>query len=369
MRGVNMVSAGINRVGLSDRISAAGNGTGNGSSGEMGIEVRFEWTRGQSKRLDRHRSAGQKALGKRNSVSDVHTAVRTRRSRRNMGENSGGLQDKSVSRDAPRRSGESRRSLDGPVRDSRANSITSASTSEEAHQSLKASGLGIPQEVIREDDGEDSDPEDSETPWSCTLFVSSIPSNPSLLWEKEHGGSVGEHRGSSSHLSHLSASDSAHGPDSTPRPNSSQGRPITPTPASTKSRPDPPGTLLKLKVGALSPAPHHPKVVAQLKVPFPLPDIEVENARIRKRVVTPAGVSRPAADDRPMSRGGVGSRSGASGPFGGGGAGVSEAESTVLTAEEIKDVLSCTAFWVVVREGFGGVGKEKRKGDGWRIRG
>ena len=178
-------------------------------------------------------------------------------------------------------------------------------------------------------------------------------------------------RGSSSRLSHLSASESAHGPGLTARPTSSQGRPTTPTRASTKSRPDPPGTLLKLKVGALSPAPHHPKVVAQLKVPFPLPDIEVENARIRKRVVTPAGVSRPAVDDRPMSRGGVGSRSGTNGPFGSGGSGArfSEAESTVLTAEEIKDVVSSTALWLVVREGFGGVGRVSRKGDGaWRIR-
>ena len=40
----------------------------------------------------------------------------------------------------------------------------------------------------------------------------------------------------------------------------------------------------------------------------------------------------------------------------------------LLTAEEIKDMLSCTAFWLVVREGFGGVGKVNRKGDGWRIR-
>ena len=41
----------------------------------------------------------------------------------------------------------------------------------------------------------------------------------------------------------------------------------------------------------------------------------------------------------------------------------------ILTAEEIKDVVCCTGLWLVVREGFGGVGKEKRKGDGWRIRG
>ena len=40
----------------------------------------------------------------------------------------------------------------------------------------------------------------------------------------------------------------------------------------------------------------------------------------------------------------------------------------VLTAEEIKDVVSCTGLWVIVREGYGGLAK-KRKGDGWMIRG
>ena len=44
-------------------------------------------------------------------------------------------------------------------------------------------------------------------------------------------------------------------------------------------------------------------------------------------------------------------------------------EGLVLTAEEIKDVVSSTALWLVVREGFGGVGRVSRKGDGgWRIR-
>ena len=41
----------------------------------------------------------------------------------------------------------------------------------------------------------------------------------------------------------------------------------------------------------------------------------------------------------------------------------------LLSAEEIKDVVCCTALWVVVREAFGGVGRVTRKGDGWRIRG
>lgn len=401
MRGVNMVGAQMGKVGgLSDRFPIVANGNGHGGGGEMGVEVRFEWVRGQSKNQDKRKSTtGQAALGKRFSVTEEQNVLRSRRSRRSMGENVGaGQREKSKSRDPPvRRSGESRRSIDGPLtrereRDSRTNSITSATVSEEAQQALKAAGLGIPPGIEEDDEGEESDPEDSETPWSCTLIVSSIPSNPITLWENEVSGSAGgEHmRGSSSRLSHVSASEHAHA-HAHARPTSSQGRPVTPTPAG-KTRSDAPGTLLKLKIGALSPAPHHPKVVAQLKVPFPLPDVEVETARVMKRVVTPAGVSRPAPDEgraRPMSRssgggggGAVGarpvSRSGNGGrggsPFRGGGMGGNRSggdgvETTVLTAEEIKDVLSCTAFWVVVREGFGGVGKEKRKGDGWRIRG
>ena len=54
---------------------------------------------------------------------------------------------------------------------------------------------------------------------------------------------------------------------------------------------------------------------------------------------------------------------------GAGGSGGSPGEGLILTAEEIKDVVSSTALWLVVREGFGGVGRVSRKGDGsWRIR-
>ncbi|KII90115.1 hypothetical protein PLICRDRAFT_138582 [Plicaturopsis crispa FD-325 SS-3] len=132
------------------------------------------------------------------------------------------------------------------------------------------------------DDGEESDPEDSETPWTCSLRMSRV--------------------------------------------NSASTPPV------------------KTKVATLSPTPHHPKVVALLKVPFPLPDIAVDRLAIERRVVTPQGLLvRPstAGADRGL----------------------------ILTAEEIKDIVSTTGLWLVVREGFGGVGKVSRKGDGWRIRG
>ncbi|KAL0057323.1 hypothetical protein AAF712_016040 [Marasmius tenuissimus] len=130
-------------------------------------------------------------------------------------------------------------------------------------------------------DGEDSDPEDSETPWGCTVKVR-------RLVAAAGGGKSGP---------------------------------------------------VKVKAGTLSPTPHHPKVVAMLKVPFPLPDVEVDKLNLRKREV---GKVIPPANP--------------------------ESGGMVLTAEEIKDVICSTGLWVVVREGFGGVGKVSRKGDGWRIR-
>ena len=71
---------------------------------------------------------------------------------------------------------------------------------------------------------------------------------------------------------------------------------------------------MRVKVAGVVPTPHHPKVVALLKVPFPLPDIEVERVNVRKRIITPAGVARPAthADERPGTANGSGNGNGAS---------------------------------------------------------
>ncbi|EJD04880.1 uncharacterized protein FOMMEDRAFT_18603 [Fomitiporia mediterranea MF3/22] len=394
MRGVGMVGAGIGMSGLAERAGGGIPGSSMGSSGngiDAGVEVRFEWVRGQSKSQEkgrRRKSAGQAALGKRGSTNFSQEEGGASRSRRSLAtEVPGGRQEKSRSRarkaDAasgagpttPRMSGESKRSVEQASRDSRTNSLTSASLSEEAQAALRGS-------AIEEDDGEESDPEDSETPWSCTVVVSSMPSNPSKLWEYEpvelHHPLGKEHSRRSQISSTYEGSSSAGTATAVPPTSTSSDAQIPPPPPP-KSRPDAPGTLLRLKVGALSPAPHHPKVVAQLKVPYPLPDIEVARARLRRRVLTPAGVARPVSSrpgtsgagggdrderDRPRTRSMFGGNGGSNG--GGGGP---DDEGLILTAEEIKDVLSCTAFWIVVREGFGGVGKVNRKGDGWRIRG
>jgi len=147
-----------------------------------------------------------------------------------------------------------------------------------------------------EDDGEESDPEDSETPWTCSLHLRS-------------------------------------------RPHTNTRAPTASHPAQLSSGPAPaePRVDVKLKVATLAPAPHHPKVVAQIKTPFPLRDVLVDAGVVRPRT---AGLQPSEGDEGVL----------------------------VLTAEEIKDVVSCTGLWVIVREGYGGLAK-KRKGDGWLIRG
>ena len=73
------------------------------------------------------------------------------------------------------------------------------------------------------------------------------------------------------------------------------------------------------------------------------PDIVVDQMIVHRRIVSPQGLARPGYDTDKQS-------------------------GLVLTAEEIKDIVSSTGLWLVVRENVGGVGKVSRKGDGWRIR-
>lgn len=77
------------------------------------------------------------------------------------------------------------------------------------------------------------------------------------------------------------------------------------------------GPTTRIPIGSLAPTPHHPKLVAQLTVPYPLPD---------------------------LSQSGLGT------------------DGAGLTREELKDIISVTALFVIIREGFGGLAK-RRKGD------
>ncbi|CAK5277464.1 unnamed protein product [Mycena citricolor] len=231
------------------------------------VEVRFEWKRGKpKKRVNKEKNPAGEASGARQQTSTFN-------------------------KDSIGSSASKRLSLNVISRQS---SFSTTAASEDGHavrdSSERRQSLALNQDDRPEDSGDESDPEDSETPWTCTLKVRRTGRSPSNanteLPRKEKEG-------------------------------------------------------LRIKVGTLSPTPHHPKVVGMLKVPFPLPDVDVELLAVRKREA------------------GQGSLSAALKP----------GQGLLLTAEEIKDVICSTGLWLVVRESFGGVGKVSRKGDGWRIRG
>ncbi|KAI9058787.1 hypothetical protein FKP32DRAFT_1597110 [Trametes sanguinea] len=298
------------------------------------VEVRFEWTRGKSgkKRGTRRDTGDEGTRSKRHSLA-LSSAAQSQTSLHQHAPQvviSDPPQSKkrvaSVSAAAEaqtRRSVDSHRSISP-----HATASTTTATSDEEHQKVSPST----------EDGDESDPEDSETPWTCTLIV---------------------RRRSPSRL---------------PPPSS----PLPPAGATAGGAG---ASTVRIKVAGVVPTPHHPKVVALLKVPFPLPDIEIERMNVRKRIITPAGVARPATSSGDNGNGvagssmnGKGSGNGVKNFFGGAkenhgpGAGANS-EGMILTAEETKDIIASTALWLVVREGFGGVGRVSRKGDGWRLRG
>lgn len=108
---------------------------------------------------------------------------------------------------------------------------------------------------------EDSDPEDSETPWTCSV------------WVKKTGQ--------------------------------------------------------RQLLGTLTPAPHHPKVIAALKIPRSLDSVSLTES---KPSSTPALAAMAARVK----------------------------EEVCLTEENLKDVVCVTAMWLVAREEFGGLGRKKR---------
>ena len=211
----------------------------------------------------------------------------------------GGPPDKRGSASSPNRSGTTDRA------EKRLSAISgqSMSTASEVGSSAGRHTRG-------EDDGDESEPEDSETPWTCTLVLSR----------------VGDEGGGAMTPAAAAAAAAAEGTGSS--------------------------NSTRVRVATFSPTPHHPKVVALLKVPFPLPDIIVDRVQVCRRAVSAQGIARPSWTAAAK----------------GGGSEGDEPEGLVLTAEEIKDIVSSTGLWLVVRENIGGVGKVSRKGDGWRIR-
>ena len=249
---------------------------------EGAVEVHFVWSRGKKKR--KVARDGNQTVGA---------------NRRGSAMVGGGPPDKRGSTSSPNRSGTTDRA------EKRLSAISgqSMSTASEVGSSAGRHTRG-------EDDGDESEPEDSETPWTCTLVLSR----------------VGDEGGGAMTPAAAAAAAAAEGTGSS--------------------------NSTRVRVATFSPTPHHPKVVALLKVPFPLPDIIVDRVQVCRRAVSAQGIARPSWTAAAK----------------GGGSEGDEPEGLVLTAEEIKDIVSSTGLWLVVRENIGGVGKVSRKGDGWRIR-
>ncbi|KAF9463508.1 hypothetical protein BDZ94DRAFT_615735 [Collybia nuda] len=311
------------------RESARGAGSMMGVGGSTvtadGVEVRFEW-----KRSTAGKKGKRKELERRGRGSFVTSEGGDDRDREKIREKDRERREPSVKDRLNRLSVVSHQSIS-----------TTISISEDGHspsrrgqgsrsgtptrgRKISPTQTPVPQkdgERDRDEDpfdaGEESDPEDSETPWVCTLKIrrAGAPNSPP-------GSTRGSARGTGNGI--------GNGYRGVGREGDEVGVLATAQPQ-----------VLRIKVGTLSPTPHHPKVVAMLKVPFPLPDVEVERMGVNRRPVGQPNARPPTSH---------------------------QWSGTTLTAEEIKDIVCSTGLWLVVREGFGGVGKVSRKGDGWRIR-
>lgn len=316
--------------GMMGKLSINGRNAGESTSGQRGlqVEVRFEWSRGRKKEREKDR-------GRRKAGEDHETGQNGEI--RNRNGKSGTTPSPTGRKSTP--SSENRSSVISLHSANSDVATASECSAVQPHRRRRRSTRG---KATPDESGDESDPEDSETPWTCTVKIQRlgvVHSSSSLQRLHPHTSTM------------ISATSS-----------SCSTTTIDQTNAGSTHSPSPPPTSVCLKVATLSPTPHHPKVVGLLKMPFPLPDIEVEQLAIRKRIITPHGVSRTTGA-------GTGSLWETEAMAMDTGADMSVGSSRlVLTAEEIKDTISSTALWLVVREAFGGVGRDKRKGEGRRKR-
>jgi len=84
-------------------------------------------------------------------------------------------------------------------------------------------------------------------------------------------------------------------------------------------------------LGTLTPAPHHPKVIAALKIPRSLETVSLAEVK-----VTGSSQGKVQAEMATRVR-----------------------QEVCLTEENLKDVVCVTAMWLVAREEFGGLGRKK----------
>lgn len=248
----------------------------------MDYQIRFDWERG-----DKRKRRGRQTASRQNKRHSVHSA-----------EGAGVGRITSLSEANVRRSGSLNRS--SPDRESESN----ASHAQEEE--------------------EFSDPEDSENPWTCTMTLrrlQPLSRKPSEIVNASP---------TPSHIRPASSGGRLEVAPPSQRPLSMSSNLSTETQENTYSR---------VKIATIHPTPHHPKIVAQLKVPFPLPDVDICQGYVYRR--------KGKRSEKESVR---------------------KEQCFMLSSEEIKDIICTTAFWLIVREGIGGVGKDKRPGDGWRIR-
>jgi hypothetical protein len=243
------------------------------------VEVHFVWSRGKKKRK---------------VLRDGNQTVGANRRANTMFGSGGGHPDKRGSVSPPSRSA----TADRAEKRFSATSGQSMSTTSEVGSSAGR--------LREEDDGDESEPEDSETPWTCTLVLSRVG---------EGGGGA---------MSPATAAATADG-GRYQQPHTRTCSDVLADTAPSKSR-------------------------CAIKSALPASGYHCRSRQVCRRAVSPQGIARPSWNLT----------------IGGGGG--DEPDGLVLTAEEIKDVVSSTGLWLVVRENIGGVGKISRKGDGWRIR-
>lgn len=300
------------------------------STGGREVELRFEWKRSSKVKSGDRRKKNMTAstVGEAEALRRHSTVLEPSPSeQRLLGASSSPRYSVNLDAHEPSSTSSSKRlSFQGPtthkrldlststehLKHSRANSpnppasVTTNTTTEENHRQADDGG-----------EESDSDIEDSERPWNCYLHIRSVSLPP-----RSHGPSRTTSRTQSRDELHMASGGEGQDQDQN---EDEAGEEID----------------IRLRIACLAPAPHHPRVIAQVKTPYPLPDVVFDSrgATLRDRV----DGQRPKEDDGGKGR-------------------------LTLLAEEIKDVVSCTGLWLIVREGYGGLAR-KRKGDGWRLRG
>jgi hypothetical protein len=88
-------------------------------------------------------------------------------------------------------------------------------------------------------------------------------------------------------------------------------------------------------LGTLTPAPHHPKVIAMLKIPVGLQGIPLCAVEVKRTADNEKAQRQKDAEKRVR-------------------------EEVCITEEGLKDVICVSAMWLVAREEFGGLGKKKK---------